>query len=61
MKSRSGGLPSSGAPVWSAARAAEPAGLQPLLCYTCSYNALAAVWPVVKKDRDVNFHSRSRT
>ena len=60
-KSHSGDVPFSGAPVWSAAQAAEPAGLQRLLCYICSYNALAAVWPVVKKETDVNFHSRSRT
>lgn len=54
-------VPSFGAPVWTAAQAARLAGLQPLLCYTCSYSALEAAWPVLKQRVNINFYLRVGT
>lgn len=54
----SGPLPFFGAHVCSAAQAVTLAGLQQLLSCTCSYNALAAVWPRVKPKVDTSFIAR---
>lgn len=59
-KSHFGAIPFFGAHVWSAVQVAKPAGLQQLPYYTCSYNALAVAWPVLKQETSINLHSRSR-